>query len=393
MKKLSLYTAILLILAGCELNQKDVKPSDEFVKIYNHSDEGLSFYPVDLVEIEGGGYLFLSGIKADSAEIEFPTTHLTKTNAQGEVEWTREYAWFAPAGIYNYSGSAGFIAMDLQLNTYAININLADGLEQSQQDLGIDMPLKSVVDRQNNLLVLGYDYISRSSWISLFSPGFNLQSSTKLLVEEDLENLVQKHLNKTGQQFPFFIGEWSDEGQSGYFVNCFYNYSLRAAYLDAGLSVMGNIYSYQMDNALSSLEQRSGNVYAMSRFYEGNNFFLGEVEVDINTSQNFNDITNNVLNELTQKAKVLSERISIGGSEYILFVSQTNSNSIITYQQAAEADSLLATLINPFNERVEVAGMIQTQDEGMAILAQIYVLGKYKRPMLIKNPARLYQPE
>ncbi len=393
MRGLSIYTFLILLLTGCELNQKDIQPSDEFVKIYNHPDEGLSFYPVDLVEIEGGGYLFLSGIKADSADIEFPTTHLVKTDEQGVVQWTREYAWFAPAGLFNYSGQAGFIAMDLQLNTYAVNINLADGLEQSQQNLGIDMPLKSIVDEKDNLVVLGYDYISRSSWISVFAPGFDLQSSVKLLVEEDLQNLVQKHLNKTGQQFPFFIGEWSDAGQSGYFVNCFYNYSLKAAFLDAGLSLKGNIYSYQIYNSLSSLEQRSGNVYAMSRFYEGNNYFLGEVEVDISTSQNFNDITNNVLNELTQKAKVLSKKISVSESDYILFVSQTNSNSIITYQQAAEADSLLATHINPFNERVEVASIIQTKDEGVAILAQIYVLGKYKRPILIKNPARLYKPE
>jgi hypothetical protein len=157
--------------------------------------------------------------------------------------------------------------------------------------------------------------------------------------------------------------------------------------------VKGNIYSYQIDNALSSLEQRDDKRYAMTRFYEGNNYFLGDVEVDISTSQNFNDITNNVLNELTRKAKILSDRINVAGSDYLLFVSQTNSNSIITYQQSAETDSLLATHITPFNERVEVAGMIQTRDEGVAILAQIYVLGKYKRPMLIKNPSSLYRPE
>jgi len=254
------------------------------------------------------------------------------------------------------------------------------------------MPLKSKVDDQNNLVVLGYDYISRSSWIALFSQGFNLQSSTKLAVNTDLENQVQKHLNKTGRQFPFFIGEWSDGGESGYFVNCFNNYSLRTTFLDGGLSNRGNIYSFQTEAALSSLAQREGNNYALSRFYGGNNYLLGDVEVDITTSQNFNDITGKLLHELTLNAPVISKKVSIQETEYLIFCSQTNSNSVIVYQHAAEADSLLATHYNYFNERIEVADMIQTKDGGLAILAQMYVLGKYKRPVLIKNPSHKYLP-
>ncbi len=381
---------LILFVSACEVNQKDVQPSDEFVKIYNHPDEGISFYPVEVTEIEGSGFLILSGVKADTSDIEFPVTHLVKTNTLGEVEWTADYPWLAPAGIFNISGSVGFVAMDPQLNAYAVQIDMSDGSEQSQHHLEIDMPLKTMVDANNNLVVLGYDYISRSSWVALFSTGFNIQSSTKLNVNADLENQVQKHMNKTGQQFPFYIGQWSEGGQSGYFVNCFYNYSLRSVFLEGGLTLKGNIYSFQTEASLSSLQQRLGNKYAMTRYYAGNNFLLGEVEVDINTSQNFNDVTGKVLNELTQNAKVLSERISIDASEYILFTSQTNSNTVITYQHAAEADSLLATHVSQFNERIEVADMIQTKDKGIAIIAQLYILGKYKRPVLIKNPSSLY---
>ena len=123
-----------------------------------------------------------------------------------------------------------------------------------------------------------------------------------------------------------------------------------------------------------------------------NNYLLGDVEVDISTSQNFNDITGDILNELVHDAKVLPERITIGSNSYLLFVSQTNSNSMVTYQHAADADSLIATHYHQFNERVEVADIIQTKEEGVALLGKIYILGKYQRPVLVKLPVRTFSP-
>jgi hypothetical protein len=155
---------------------------------------------------------------------------------------------------------------------------------------------------------------------------------------------------------------------------------------------MGNIYSFQTEAAVSSLIQRSNDHYALTRFYSNNNYLLGDVEVDINTSQNFNDLTGDMLHELVHDAKVLSKRISVGTTSYLLFASQTNSNSMVTYQYAAEADSLIATHYNQFNERVEVADMIQTSDEGVALLGKIFILGKYQRPVLVKIPVRTFSP-
>ena len=277
--------------------------------------------------------------------------------------------------------------MDLQLNAYAVEINVSSGDVAGQHDLGLTNPLYAYVDRQNNLLVLGYDYVARSSWISLYDGSFGLQRSVKVNVLEDLENQVQKHQNKSGTQFPFFVGEWTEGGQSGYFVNCFYNYTLRTVYFEsAGLTMMGNIYSFQTQAAVSSLIQRTDKRYALTRFYSNNNYLLGDVEVDIATSQNFNDLTGEVLHELVHDAKVLSEKITIGANSYILFASQTNSNSMVTYQHAAEADSLIATQYHQFNERVEVSDIIQTKEEGVALLGRIYILGKYQRPVLVKLP-------
>jgi hypothetical protein len=156
--------------------------------------------------------------------------------------------------------------------------------------------------------------------------------------------------------------------------------------------MLGNIYSFQTEEAVSSLIQRTGNRYALTRYYSNNNYLLGDIEVDISTSQNFNDLTGVILNELIHDAKVLSKRINVGTTSYLLFASQTNSNSMVTYQHAAEADSLIATHYHQFNERVEVADIIQTTEKGVALLGKIYILGKYQRPVLVKLPVRTFSP-
>lgn len=394
MKYKGIVIFFVVFLSGCEVDQKDILPENEFIKIYNHPDQEIAYHPAGVVQLSDGGYLILSGVKVDTSVIEYPHANLIRTNSLGEVEWTRDYDLYAPSPrLFQRSGSVGFVAMDLQLNAFAVEINTSNGDVAGQHDLQLTMPLYSYVDKQNNLIVLGYDFVARSSWISLFDGSFGLQRSVKVNVEKDLENVVQKHMNKSGTQFPFFIGEWAEGSQSGYFVNCFYNYTLRTVYFEsAGLTMLGNIYSFQTEEAISSLIQRTGNRYALTRFYSSNNYFLGDVEVDINTSQNFNDITGEILPELVHDAKVLSKRITLGSTSYLLFASQTNSNSMVTYQHAADADSLIATHYHQFNERVEVADIIQTSEGGITLLGSIYILGKYQRPVLVKLPARTFSP-
>jgi hypothetical protein len=65
---------------------------------------------------------------------------------------------------------------------------------------------------------------------------------------------------------------------------------------------------------------------------------------------------------------------------------------MVTYQHSADVDSLIATHYNQFNERVEVSDIIQTAEEGVALLGRIYILGKYQRPVLVKLPARTFSP-
>ena len=377
---------LLLILSGCEINQNEIMPEDGFLKIYNHPDEQLALFPESVVELPEGGYIFISAVKDENAEIEYPHTSLVRTSKSGELTWTMDYDWLAPTSkLILQNGSVGFVAMNQQFEAYVISIDPGNGMETAQHALDMTMPLSSYSDEQGNLVVLGYDFVTRSSWISKYNSNFQLQGSNKLPVNTDLEYLVQRHLNKTGQDYPFFIGAYSNTSGSGYFVNCFYNYTLRTVFLDvSSLAATGDIYSFQIEEGISSLIQKSGALFGLTSYYEGNNYIMAGTEIDVLSSGNIKDLPAEPLYELTYRAAVMVGSLITDEDQFALYLSQTNDNSLVVYQYDLETDSLVNTLTREFDEGVEVRDFIQTADQGIAVLAGIYTLGKYKRPLLLK---------
>ena len=392
---IAIFVILLLLSTACEINQKEIMPEDGFVKIYNHPDEKLALFPESVIELPDGGYIFISAVKDENADIEYPYTSLVRTSSSGEVVWTMEYDWLAPTSkLILRNGSVGFVAMNQQFEAFAILIDPDNGLETAQHALDMTMPLYSYNDDQGNLVVLGYDFVTRSSWISRYNSSFQLERSTMLPVNTDLEYLVQRHLNKTGQDYPFFIGSYSNSSGTGYYVNCFYNYTLRTVFLDgSSLSATGDIYSFQIEEGISSLIQKSGNLFGITSYYEGNNYIMSGAEIDVLSSGNIKDLSAEPLYELTYKAAVMAGTLNTSVDDYALFISQTNDNSVLIYQYALESDSLIKTHRREFDQRVEVRDFIQTEDHGVAILAGIYILGKYQRPMLIKLPETPFIPE
>jgi len=392
---ITVIAILLLILSGCEINQNEIMPEDGFLKIYNHPDEQLALFPESVVELPEGGYIFISAIKDENAETEYPHTSLVRTSKSGEVTWTMDYDWLAPTSkLILQNGSVGFVAMNQQFDAYVISIDPGNGAETAQHALDMTMPLSAYSDEQGNLVVLGYDFVTRSSWISKYNSNFQLQRSNKLPVNTDLEYLVQRHLNKTGQDYPFFIGAYSNTSGSGYFVNCFYNYTLRTVFLDvSSLAATGDIYSFQIEEGISSLIQKSGALFGLTSYYEGNNYIMAGTEIDVLSSGNIKDLPAEPLYELTYRAAVMAGSLITDEDQFALYISQTNDNSLVVYQYDLETDSLVNTLTREFDERVEVRDFIQTSDQGIAVLAGIYTLGKYKRPLLLKMDPGQFVPE
>ena len=90
MKYILFFISIAVIFSGCEVNQKDIQPEQEFIKIYNHPDQEIAYHPAGVLELSDGGYLILSGVKVDTSVIEFPHANLIRTDSTGEAQWARD---------------------------------------------------------------------------------------------------------------------------------------------------------------------------------------------------------------------------------------------------------------------------------------------------------------
>ena len=390
-----LLALLLLGTVACDIDQKEVLPEDGFLKIYNHPAEHLAYYPESMVELPGGGYVFLSAVKDENDEVEYPYTNLVRTTASGEVSWSLDFDWRAPASqLMLLDGSVGFVAMNQNFDAFLILVNPANGEQTAQHDLEMSMPLFAYQDIQGKLVVLGYDFVTRSSWISKFSANYQIERSNRLPVNTDLEYLVQRHLNKTGQDYPFFVGEFANGPGSGYYVNCFYNYTLRTVFLDmVTLDATGDIYSFQTEEGISSVIQKGGSLFGITSYYEGNNYVMPAAELNVNTSANIKDLPANPLYELTYRAEVIAGNLDLDTASYTLFVSQTNDNSMVIYQYEKDTETLVNTLYRQFDQRVVVNEVLQAADKGIAILGGIYILGKYQRPLIIKLDPEAFLPE
>ena len=281
--------------------------------------------------------------------------------------------------------------MDGGNNGYLVLIDLSNGNEIDRIALGQTMPIAFSHDDQK-IAVLGYDYINRASTFFLYSTdNFQLVNQSSMNVNDDVRPLIQGHMNRSGTQFPFFIGRWENEGDKGYFVNCFDNYTLRVDFFNSnGNRTSGSIYSFQIEAALSSLIYKQQNVFSFTRYYQGENYVVPAIEVNTSISQNFNDITGFPLPELTSQAKVYSNIISDSDTT-LVFTSNTNKNSIQFYKFKLNEEELSDQFEIPFDVKTELGGAIVTDDLGMAILARVFVLGKYPRPAIIKVPPEKFK--
>ncbi len=388
-KRFLIPTALVLILfSSCEISQKDFNPETDFIKIFNDPNEAHSYFPVSIKELKGEGYIILTGIKNDSLEIEYPKAGLIKISKTGKVIWTRQTNWLAPVNEVFISGrEAIFVAMNGQSLASVISFDVENGEIKKETSLDIALPLAAKRSVSGKLIVLSYDNISRSSIITSYSEIFAKENSLELKINTDLQNIIQKHLNKSGTQYPFFITEWNYEQEMGYMINCFYNYTLRSVILSQNLrDIKGDIYSFQTEAAISSLISKDSSKLALTRYYDGNNYLIKDVKVNFNVSQNFNDIQGNILQELSHNAPVKAEMISLKGRKCMIFASQTNSNSIILYQYFPDKPEYERKLVYDFQNKTEIADIQQTADEGLILLVRTYLLGKFKRPAIIRIP-------
>jgi hypothetical protein len=380
-----LYTGLLI---SCDVKKSNVDPSEEFSKIYDHPDMNMAFYPIDAEQTSDGGFLILS-VYTDTALSTFPLIYLIKTGRAGEKLWEtwvdKAYCSAVPSLIPSDNNYL-FVCMDaVNQETRVLQVNTSSGDISEFKTGALHYPLYCMKDSQGNIIVLNFDREKRISILSQYTDAFAEKWSLEFGIIDDVKSQIETHLAKTGRQFPFFIGEAGTSAISHYFVNCFYNYTMTLLFADAiEGSHTGTLYTYQDDAAVSSAVSVNGNRFALSRYYSGDNFVNPSVTLDPGAIQSVTDFTDFSIPELAPDAQVRCLHVTINEKDVIVYGSQTRTNQLVLYFYGA-ADSTLKS-VRFYNDKypVSLASMDYTQEGGLALLVQTYLIGRFPRINLIK---------
>lgn len=383
-----LLAASALLMSSCDIKKSNAVPSASFSMIYDHPDQDLSFYPVDMVQTADKGYLVLS-VYTDTSLSTFPLIRLMKTDPNGimirELLVDASYCSAVPS-LFSHGAAWRFVCMDaVNQNIKLMQVDeVISGIEEVAALEG-KYPLFLYADSQDDFLVLSFDRIARTSVLAKHSPDGQQHWKKQYNINEDVKYQVESHLRKSGKIYPFFIGEADRGNLTHYFVNCYYNYTMTMLFTKASDGTLtGQLNTFQDDAAISSAIATEANRFSLSRYYVGDNFIFASVELDMNASQGANTFEDMHLPELSDDARVKSIITMINGREVIVFASQTKTNRIVLYFFSLDNGELLTVMYLNASNPVEMASLIATQDKGLAVLAQTYVAGRFPRNALFK---------
>ena len=385
--KYTIIALVIIILSSCK--EDPINPENLFAKIYSDSNSDISYYPLDIIQANDGAYYILSGLSVDSVRT-FLNTHITKVDKLGELIWetTIDEPFVNPITSFINSGSGiYFLCMDrISLGTYLMKIDDASkSAELVNTYNDIIYPLASSQTPDNGFLLLSYDRNSRSSLLTKFSSSYDKTWDNSYRVIEDAEEMLVAHMTRAGKILPFFTGTIGN-GES-YYANALFNYSLALLFVNSNNGDRtGLILGDRYDGGISAIAPIQSNYFALSRFVFNNNYILPTTTLSINDIISSNELAGEKAAELADEAHTSIKIITVDNRNLIVYSSNTSSNQILLTFFDLNTGELVTKKYLGSSNPVKVAALIQTSDQGLAILAQTTVAGRFKRNALFKIP-------
>ncbi len=379
----------IALFASCE--KSNIGEANIFTKIYSDPNSDISYYPLDIKQTNDEGYYALGAISIDTTRT-WLNTYIAKIDKEGEMQWSSkiEPPYVNPvSNIIEIAGENYIFCMDnLSLQTHVLKIDDAGATATHATTIAeVEYPLAVSKTAEGGALLLGYDRIKRSSVLAKIDASFQIVWKTQFMIKEDAEPLLVAHLLKTGKTLPFFTGSIGEGGETHYFANGLYNYTLSLLFVKAsGGERTGVGQGYRFDGGASSLLSLQGNTFAMSRFSFNRHFLLPTIDIDINSISSINDYGGGHLAEIAADAQTITKKMKIKDKDAIVFASNSNNNQVVIYAYDLASGELILRKNLGFENPVTVGGMIQTSDEGIAILVQTMVSGRFKRLAIYKIP-------
>lgn len=386
-----LHTLLCLVLmiilaASCSEESNPAFDTQNFTTIFDNNDFDASYFPIDMRQTPDGGYIILGGRKL--ADSNFTGIYLMKADKFGNFvkELEVEETFVNPVARFaEFQTKYYFFCMDpltQQAQIASVDANL-DAVSVAPVQGGLTYPAaSSFVD--NNFVLLSYDNEEKMSVISLLNTDGGILASKGYSIGtgEDIEEPIINHFIRTGKQYPFEVGKVA----SGlYFFNGFFNYTFSLVFTDINSDdPTGVVQGQQDDGGFSAVTPLSGNKFASSRFNFGDNFLLPNRELATNGITSSVDLGGYSLPELVDNANVRILRATVDTKQVLIFGSDTRSKQIglLFYEEAS--GTFISSRYLGFSNPYEIASIVQTSDEGLAVCGTTYLAGRFPRICILK---------
>jgi hypothetical protein len=147
---------------------------------------------------------------------------------------------------------------------------------------------------------------------------------------------------------------------------------------------VGVVQGQQDDGGFSAVTPLSANKFASARFNFGDNYLLPNKELSTSGNTSSVDLGGYNLPEMVPNAKVRILRAVVDGKNILIYGTDTKSKQIGLLYYEESTGKFISSRYLGFSNPFEVASLIQTEDEGLAICGTTYLAGRFPRICIFK---------
>ena len=262
-----LLLAATLCLFGCDIQENDTPIEEQFISILDDSRFESSFIPIDIKQMDDGGFMILSGRRITQSD--FIGVTVIRTDAAGQFLSIEELesSFVQPVKeLMPFNGQFYFVCMNnVSLRAQLMQIS-PEGSVSLVSAIGnsIFSPLVVEPESDGTFLLQSYNNGTRRTVISTVSLDGSVSQSQQFNIGDGdgVEQPIVEHFTRTGRQLPFIVGR-TNAGLV--YFNGFYNFSFSMVFTDLNSGDVLGVSQGQRDNAgISGATNINGNTFALA---------------------------------------------------------------------------------------------------------------------------------
>jgi len=377
----SLSIILVLLLISCQ--EENAIKGDGFLRVLDDRDIDVSYNPIGITETADGNFMLLT--QQHLSGQTFPLATVFMLDDQGnfvssnslDTDLGEPIGKLMQIGVNNY-----FFAMrsaDYQCFLATID---EQGIITTDEIAGLTFPLAaSVINDQ--FILQTYDAVNFNTVLSIVNENGTVSNSASYTIGagNDAQQLILDHFFEEGRELPFFTGITAS---GSYYFNGIYNFTFSLVFSDLGAAPSGVLQGQGDFGGLSSFLSINTSSSALVGFQYADNFYQSNSNVSetaISSSINYFDSD---IQELSIKANSALDIITIGGTNYLILGSETESRQVVIYFIDLSTNLLKAVeyvgYVNPYS----FSDLNVTADNDLLITGSFYANGRFERPFVKK---------